>query len=194
MADKVTFQKQWLEAIINDDNLDLSEQELAYIVYAAIKYGLYGEKMNIGKVFGNEFKMLNLTLPNIYSQIDNIANYKERKSEKNTKYDSEAIYELRMKGFTGKQICEALGYSVEVERNLSTTPGWVRARNDMKDLKIDNTDKNTDGIQESVKVSVTPSNFTDTEYRSVQNSVKSVQNDTDSVQKSVKKSVSNFDF
>ncbi len=115
---------KWLKDIKEDQNLELSEQELAYIVYAAVKYGLEGEKLNLGEVFGKEFKYLNIAMPNIYGQIDNIQGYD---LGRRTKYDSEKIKELKLKGYTAVQICEELGYDKSKARSLTSNKGWREA-------------------------------------------------------------------
>lgn len=136
MADKMTVMKKWIEDIRADENLDMTEQEIAYVVYAAVNYGLTGDKINHGELFGKEFKHLNYAMPNIYGQIDNIQNYGEEKKASILKYDSDAIYALRMQGYTAKEICIELGYPTEKANNITSNKGWVRAGQDLKELKV----------------------------------------------------------
>ncbi len=132
MADKMTVMKKWIEDIRADENLDMTEQEIAYVVYAAVNYGLTGDKINHGELFGKEFKHLNYAMPNIYGQIDNIQNYGEEKKVTVLKYDADAIYGLRMQGLTAKEICISLGYPVEKANNITSNKGWVRANQELK--------------------------------------------------------------
>ena len=136
MADKMTFMKKWIDDIREDENLDVSEQELAYIVYAAVSYGVTGDKINLGDTFGKEFKYLNYAMSNIYGQIDNIQSYGEEKKASILKYDSDAIYALRMQGYTAKEICIEFGYPIEKANNITSNKGWVRAGQDLKELKV----------------------------------------------------------
>lgn len=126
---KMTFMGKWLDDIENDPNFELTEEEKAYITYAAVKFGLTGEKINIGEVFGKEFNGLNMAMSNIYGQIDNIQSYNPNRK---TIYDENAIYELRLKGFTAVQICEELGYDVAKAKSLTSNKGWVRASKERK--------------------------------------------------------------
>ena len=126
MADKVTIMKKWINDIVEDPNVDASEQDLAYIIYAAYVYGTTGEKINIGEVFGKEFKMLNMIMPNIYGQIDNIKNY-DPSDGRNAKYDADAIRECRLRGLTAKETCIELGYPEAKARSITTNKGWKEA-------------------------------------------------------------------
>ena len=131
MRDSMIFQKAWFESIADDELLETSPQEMAYILYAAARYCYYDEKINMGEVFGNEFKSLNRDMPNIYTQIDKIANYGStfgNGKSGNQKYDSEKIEELARQGMTQKEICEELGYDVSKSRSLSSNAGYKRGR------------------------------------------------------------------
>ena len=75
--DKMIFMRDWYESIMNDEYIETTEQEMSYILYAAMQYCFTGEKINLGEVFGSEFRGLNRSMPNIYSQIDKIMSYKE---------------------------------------------------------------------------------------------------------------------
>ena len=189
MADTFKFQKDWYEAILNDKYVKTTPQEMAYIVYAAMQYAFNdGQPIDLGETFGEQFRGLNRSMPNIYDQINRIRNYEKNKNEE--KYDNDAIYQLRMEGKTGKEICQILGYPLERERSLSSTKGWKKAREDKK--------KNTEICKTSVK-SIEKIQIQNTE--SVQNNTENVQKDTESVQsvntesvKNVQKSVNFTDF
>jgi hypothetical protein len=128
MADKMIFQKSWYDAIMADEYLETTEQEMAYILYAAMIYSFDGTRINLGEVFGAEFKGLNRSMPNIYQQIDGIKNWGEKNQQKNQKYDNEAIKELAAMGYTQKQICIELGYDVAKAKSLSSNPGYKEGR------------------------------------------------------------------
>ena len=130
MRDKITLKADWFNEIWEDENIgDLSEQEKAYIVYAAVQYGFSSEKINIGAIFGNEFKYLNMAMPNIYGQIDRVAEYSQtlNGNKVSQKYDDEAIKELRLQGFKAKEICEQLGYDPAKANSLTSNKGWKEA-------------------------------------------------------------------
>lgn len=175
MADTFKFQKDWYEAIINDKYVKTSPQEMAYILYAAMQYAFNdGNAIDLGETFGAEFAGLNRSMANIYGQMDRIRNYEKGKSGEGT-YDNDAIYKLRMEGKKGKEICQILGIPLTKEKSLSSTKGWIKAREDLKkntEICTENTD-----ITESVQ-----NNDTEQNTDSVQKNTDSVQNEgTDSV-------------
>ena len=178
---KVTLRKQWFDDIKNDPNFDITEQELAYIIYAAAMYGFTGEKVNIGEVFGREFRGLNFTMPNIYGQIDNIQQYDPSKG-KVVKYDSNAIYELKVQNekMTAREICKALGYPEDKARSLTSNEGWKRAQKEILQKKSENTD--TDQSNQSVLSVQIDSELTQKSTDSVQKKSESTEN----MQKSVR--------
>lgn len=179
MANTFKFQKDWYEAILNDKYVKTTPQEMAYIVYAAMQYAFNdGQPIDLGETFGEQFRGLNRSMPNIYDQINRIKNYEKNKNEE--KYDNDAIYQLRMEGKTGKEICQILGYPLERERSLSSTKGWKKAREDKK--------KNTEICKTSVKP-VEKIQIQNTE--SVQKNTENVQKDTESVQSVNTESVKN---
>ena len=192
MAETFKFQKDWYEAIVNDKYVNTTPQEMAYILYAAMQYAFNdGVPIDLGDVFGKEFGSLNRSMPNIYGQMDKIRNYEKGKSE--DKYDNDMIYQLRMEGKKGREICQILGLPLDRERSLSSTKGWIRAREDMK---------NCTEICKNVQNSVKPSVKVDTDDTEIlQNSVKNTESvqksvqiqNTESVQ-TVQKSVKNTDF
>ena len=192
MSDTFKFQKDWYEAIIHDKYVKTTPQEMAYILYAAMQYSFNdGEPIDLGEVFGPQFEGLNRSMANIYGQMNKIKNYEKGKNE--DKYDNDLIYQLRMEGKKGREICQILGLSPEKERSLSSTKGWIKAREDMK--------KDTE-ICKIVQKSVKPSVKLDTDDTEIlQKSVKNTENvqksvqiqNTESVQ-TVQKSVKNTDF
>lgn len=124
MGSKLTFMKNWYDAIIEDEYVETSPQEMAYILYAAANYAFFGERIDIGKIFGENFKGLNRSMPTIYSQIDNIKEFGERNQGKNQKYDNDKVRELAAMGLTQKDICKELGYDVDKSKSLSSNKGY----------------------------------------------------------------------
>lgn len=128
MADRMIFQKKWYESLMEDEYSDITDQEMAYILYAAMMYSFEGGRTDLGATFGEEFKSLNRVMPNIYSQIDNIENYNNKFQGKNQKYDNEAIKALAAEGYTQKEICLKLGYDPAKSRSLSSNRGYIEGR------------------------------------------------------------------
>ena len=152
MADKMTVMKKWIDGIRNDENLEVTEQEMAYIMYAMITFGLDGEKVNIGDVFGKEFKHLNFAMSNIYGQIENIQNYGEEMKASVLKYDADKIYELRMAGMTAKEICIELGYGEEKANNITSNKGWKLAGVELKKSGVQKSGKSGNSVQNLVQI------------------------------------------
>ena len=128
MADKMIFQKKWYESLMEDEYSDITEQEMAYILYAAMIYSFEGGRTDLSATFGPEFKSLNRVMPNIYSQIDSIENYNNKFQGKNQKYDNDAIRALAAEGYTQKEICLKLGYDPAKSRSLSSNKGYIEGR------------------------------------------------------------------
>lgn len=126
--DKFTFLKRWFDAEMQDENNQTTEQEMAYILFAAAKYAFEGEKINMGEVFGKDFRGLNRSMPNIYSQMDNIKIWTENNQNVNQKYDNESIKKLAEEGLTQKAICEKLGYDINKSKSLSSNAGYRAGR------------------------------------------------------------------
>ena len=167
MSDSIKLMKKWFDDIQSDEIIGgLSAQEMSYVIYAAARYGFSSEKTNFEMEFGPEFKNLAFAMSNIYGQIDNIQNYSD-KMNSNVKYDAEQIYQLRMEGKTGKEICKILGLPLDKERSLSTNPGWKKAKKDL------DAQKNTDSVQKNTETVQTVIDSTDTDT-AVQKSVKAV--------------------
>lgn len=186
MADKVTLMRKWFDDIVDDPNIDTTEQELAYMIYAAYMYGTTGEKVNIGEVFGKEFKLLNMMMPNIYGQIDNIMHY-DPSNGKNVKYDAEAIKECRLRGLSAKEICVELGYPEARSRSITSNKGWIEAGKILKGME-EGVQKLSESVQNDFKNS-------SEKYRNVQKNTemdRSVLDTENNV--SVQKSVNGFDF
>ena len=145
--DKLTFMKQWWDAILKDDALDMTPQDMACILYAAACYAFNGEKIKIGEVFGNEYRGLNMAMPNIYSQMDNIKEYGEKNKIKNQKYDNEAIKELAAQGLTQREICLELGYDVSKCKSLSSNQGYKDGRDIFRQEKLENDRNSTERVR-----------------------------------------------
>lgn len=174
MADKMTFMGKWLDDIVNDPNLiGLDNQQLAYITYATVQYGLTGNKINIGEVFGKEFSALNFAMPNIYGQVDNIQSYPEKMGAM-IRYDSDAICKLRLKGMTAKEICKELGYPLEKARSITSNKGWIEAGK----ILAKNKTENIESVQKVQKCE------SDVCTESVQKTNRNVQKLAENVQKS----------
>ena len=135
------FQKDWYEAIQNDPYVETNEQEMAYILYAAMIYCIERKCIDIGEVFGKEFKGLNRSMPNIYSQIDRIKIWSDNMNEGKRKYDAERIKELRLEGKTAREICMIEGYDIDKANNLTSNKGWIEAGKILKERKKENLEK-----------------------------------------------------
>ena len=49
MADGVTLMSKWFEDIKDDPNLKITDQDIAYMIFAAAQYGFYGVKVDLGE-------------------------------------------------------------------------------------------------------------------------------------------------
>lgn len=136
----MTFMKKWLDDILADENVEVTTQDLAYITYAAVQYGLTRERINMAETFGPEFRGLNYAMSNIYGQIDNIKDYNPGRT---VKYDSDAIRDLRLEGKTAKEICAILGIEEDKHKSISTNKGWREAGEILKQKNTENTEKST---------------------------------------------------
>ena len=146
MADGVTLMSKWFEDIKDDPNLKITDQDIAYMIFAAAQYGFYGVKVDLGETFGPEFRGLNMCMPNIYGQIDRIKGYDPRDGK--LKYDNERIKELRLEGKTAKEICEILGYPAEKAKSLTTTKGWLEAKK-LLDSNAEGSTDSTDSVYDA---------------------------------------------
>lgn len=158
MGSKLTFMKNWYDAIIEDKYVETSPQEMAYILYAAANYAFFGERIDMGEVFGEEFKGLNRSMPNIYSQMDNIKEFGERNKRVNQRYDNEKVKELAALGYTQKEVCLELGYDVDKSKSLSSNKGWKEGKAifeqggpRIEDSSITKLSKNSENCQKTVK-------------------------------------------
>lgn len=165
--DKMIFMKDWYESIISDEYVETTEQEMSYILYAAMQYCFTGEKINLGDVFGSEFRGLNRSMPNIYSQIDKIMTYNEKQGKRNQKYDNDAVEALAAQGYSQKEICRELGYDESKSNSLSSNAGYKRGRERFlneknssvkNDIAVDSSVKNKENCDSSNK---TVRSFTD---------------------------------
>ena len=179
---KVTLKPKWFEDVKNDPNLDIDEQKLAYITYAATQYGFYQEKINIGEVFGKEFATLNYIMPNIYGQIDNMKNY-DPSDGGNIKYDAEAIKECRLKGMKAKEICKELGYPEDKSKSLTSNKGWVEANKILKE-KEKSVQNDTESVQTGKNViSINKTENTESVQKCTDMEQTEITENTDSVSK-----------
>lgn len=174
--------KNWMKEIENDEFCETSPVELGCICYATFRYIWDNEKTNMAEFFGEEYRSLNRSMANIYSQVDRIKNFRSNETNTNIKYDAEKIKELRLQGLSSKEICEKLGYPADKSRSLTSNRGWIEAGKILKDKVCT---ENTDSVQKSVKSDA------ETVQTDRQNSV---QKNTESVQKQTENtdSVQNF--
>lgn len=166
---KAVIMESWVDNIMNDPYVETSSVEMGCILYAAVRYWYTGEKEDIGELCGEEYRGLNRSMSNIYSQIDKMRPYIEGGVKKSTVYDHDRIRELRLEGKTGREICSILGLDASKEKSLSTTRGWKEA----KAILESHGPKNTESVQNTEKSVQT---VTDTE------NTESVQIGKDSVQ------------
>lgn len=129
MSDKkATIMESWVENIMDDPYVETSPVEMGCILYAAVRYWFTGEKDDLGELCGEEYRGLNRSMPNLYSQIDKMKNYSGNVKQGSIKYDHERIKALRLAGKSGREICEILGYPVDKAKSLTTTKGWKEAK------------------------------------------------------------------
>ena len=154
MADvtKVSILREWVEELQGDELTALNEKEMAYVLYGLVTYGLTGEKTDMS-IFGSEYKSLNRSISGYYGQIDRVMSFGEKMNSSRVKYDNEKIKELRLKGYTARQICIELEYGEDKAKSVTTTKGWIEAGQIMKQMRTENTDsvqkktENTDSVQ-----------------------------------------------
>lgn len=178
MAEKMTVMAKWFADVREDPYLELTEQDMAYIMYATIQYGLTGEKTNFGEIFGDGYRALSMAMPNIYGQIDNIQHYNEGVGT--VKYDKDAIKELSSQGMTAKQVCEALGYPLDKAKSITSNKGWIEGRKMWK-ANGGVVQKNTDSASNFQAKSTENTDL----GRSVQKSTESVQTENTEKYRSV---------
>ena len=129
MASNIVFLEQWKDELMNDEFCPLSDEEMAYVLYAAAMYSWTGQKTNFKDTFNRAD--LNRVMAPYYAQIDNILKYREgmRQNIKSRQtLDKEAIKDLASRGFTQKQICAELGYDEDKYKSISSNPGWKEGR------------------------------------------------------------------
>lgn len=136
MADvtKVSILKEWVDELQGDELTALDEKEMAYVLYGLVMYGLTGEKTDMS-MFGNEYKSLNRSISGYYGQIDRVMSFGEKMNSGRVKYDNEKIKELRLKGYTARQICMELEYGEDKVKSITTTKGWIEAGQIMRQMK-----------------------------------------------------------
>ena len=193
--DKVTLKRDWFDAIRNDETLGgVTEEQMAYIIYAATMYGFTGEKVNIGNVFGKEFTVLNFCMTNIYSQIDRIRVYNEEQGKANEKYDADAIRDLKVNNpqMTAREICRELDYPESKAKSITTNKGWLEAQRIIRSKNTEIVQKLTDSVSKSgQKETENVQKQTDIQKEDRQKLTESTEN-TDSVLKGASKL--EFDF
>ena len=150
MASNIVFLEQWKDELMNDEFSPLTEEEFAYILYAAAIYSWTGEKTNFKEVFNRAD--LNRVMAPYYTQIDNICNYREGMRQNirgRQSLDKEAIKDLASRGYTQRQICEELGYDVDKLKSISSNPGWKEGRRIyLASAKVQNvTEKGTESTE-----------------------------------------------
>ena len=129
MASNIVFLEQWKDDLLNDEFAPLSEEEIAYLIYAAATYCWSGEKTDFNEVFNRPD--LNRVMAPYYTQIDNIVNYKDnmkKVTEGKQTFDNDAIKELAAQGVSQKEICRRLGYDEARSRSLSSNRGYREGR------------------------------------------------------------------
>lgn len=124
---EIIFLKKWEDSLRNAEIDPFTEEEIAFMMYAAVHYGRDGEKTDFEKVFNR--KDLNRVFNSYYVQIDSIKDFKNKQGENNVaqgnqSYDNDAIKELAMQGYTQKEICRKLGYDEKKSRSLSSNKGY----------------------------------------------------------------------
>ena len=126
---KVTIMEDWISALENDPKLggSMNETAIAYLLYGLYKYGVSGEKIDLGEVFGQNAGVLNFVLMGLYPQIDKMQNF-SKGEHKGGKYNNEAIKELAIQGCGPKEICERLGYDPSVAKSISTNRFYKEGR------------------------------------------------------------------
>ena len=129
MANNIVFLEQWKNELMNDEFAPLTEEEIAYMVYAAAIYCWTGEKTDFQVAF-NRPDLTRVMAP-YYAQIDNICNYKDNMKkvvDGKQNFDNDAIKELAAQGISQKEICRRLGYDEARSRSLSSNRGYREGR------------------------------------------------------------------
>jgi hypothetical protein len=129
MNNKVTIMADWIKSLIDDSKVGagMNETCVAYVLYGVFQYGVYGEKVDLGATFGQQFGVLNYVLSTLYPQIDKMQNF-SKGEHKGGKYDNDAIKELAMQGLGPKAICEQLGYDPAIAKSISTNRGYKEGK------------------------------------------------------------------
>lgn len=137
MAEWAKFSKEWYDAIKNDKYNETTELQMALIIGAAALYQFNGEAIDIGAVYGEQYRELNRSMSTIYDQIDRINN-RSQTQRGEPKYDEDAIYELAIQGMKASQVWEQLGYPMEAVNSIYSNKGWKRARQEINGSKAKN--------------------------------------------------------
>lgn len=127
---KLLMLKDWFESI----SKTLGPHDAAYVSYAIDYYSCYDEKLDIGKIFGEDVaKRIDPVLAAYYTQIDRINNKFVAGAGRKEKYDSDKLRELASQGKTAKQICEELG--IEYSRSIYSNKGYKEGHEKWQKLK-----------------------------------------------------------
>ena len=127
ISDNIIWLDKWEKTLREDEFAPASNEDIAFMLYAAKVYCMTGNKTNFKEVFNRPD--LNKAMAPYYPQIDSIVNYrvdqgKNNKKQGNQSYDNERVKNLAMRGYTQKQICITLGYDESKSRSLSSNAGY----------------------------------------------------------------------
>lgn len=130
---KVTIMEDWITDLENDPRLgsSINETTTAYLLYGLYKYGVSGENVDLGAIFGPQFGVLNFVLSSLCSQMDRIRNF-SKGEHKGGKYDNDAIRELASQGLGPKEICEKLEIDPAKAKSLASNKGYKEGRDYFK--------------------------------------------------------------
>ena len=121
--------EDWIKSLENDPIIGstINETAVSMILYGLYQYGVSGEKVDLGEVFGKQFAVYNYALLGLYPQVDKMQKY-SKGVNKGGKYDNDAIKELAMQGLGPKAICEQLGYDPAIAKSISTNRGYKEGK------------------------------------------------------------------
>lgn len=130
---KITIMEDWIKSLENDPIIGgtINETAVSMILYGLYQYGVTGEKVDLGKVFGKQFAVYNYALLGLYPQVDKMQKY-SKGVNKGGKYDNDAIRELASQGMGPKAICEKLGYDSASAKSISSNKGYKDGREEYK--------------------------------------------------------------
>lgn len=143
LCDDIIWLDEWEKSLREDEFAPASNEDIAFMLYAASVYCKTGNKTNFAEVFNRPD--LNRAMAPYYLQIDKIIHFranngKNNKKEGNQSYDAEKIKVLAMKGYTQKEICRVLGYDESKSRSLSTNTGYRTGKDEFDKLSKEQKD------------------------------------------------------